>query len=211
MFCSKCGAQIPDGASFCSSCGAPTAAPAAEARMPSQPAPASSGTKITLPANLSLKKPDFSDQKTLFKAAACGVLLLALIFACIKVIGVSYSMFGVSDKEYTSLGSAERGGFTALVIIFALFGMIACAASVLVDWDEKLGMIIDLAAPGCAFLGLLFFLIGFWSAKGEVAAYGDWGIKCFLSFGGWLCLIFFLGAIALSGFHAFNKYVLKKQ
>ena len=39
-FCTKCGAQVPDGSVFCTSCGAPVnAAPASEQPAPQQPAP----------------------------------------------------------------------------------------------------------------------------------------------------------------------------
>jgi hypothetical protein len=48
-FCTRCGAQIPDGAKFCTSCGAPVAAPAANptprpASRPAQTAPRATTT-----------------------------------------------------------------------------------------------------------------------------------------------------------------------
>ncbi len=39
-FCTKCGAQVPDGSVFCTSCGNPIAAAPAPAPVPEQPAPA---------------------------------------------------------------------------------------------------------------------------------------------------------------------------
>lgn len=215
MFCNKCGSQIADGATFCNVCGAPQGAPAARPAAtpaygyPAAPRPAGA---------LKFRTPDFRDKKVLFYIIAAGLILIAFILSLMKVVTVS--VFGMT--EAASLGECERGAAVAFVIIFSILALAACAMLVLFDMPDNIRKILAIAAPACAFLALLIFLIGFWSFKGEynremnemMREYAEYGnlfgsiasaAAPALGVAGWFCIVFFAGALGLTGYLAFDE------
>ncbi len=131
----------------------------------------------------------------MFYLISAGLLLIALICACTKImtgLGIGFS-----------LGDAERGGAVAFTVIFALVALAACAMLALFNMPENISKICKIAAPSGAAIALLVFIIGYFGAKGE--AYG----LVSLSFSGWITILFFLGAIGLTAYLLYTD--LKKK
>ncbi len=213
MFCSKCGTQLPDGSTFCSACGAQQTAPAAPVyAAPADPfaAPAARPAAPRPAGALKFRTPDIKNQKTLFYLIAAGLVLLAFIFSLTKVVKIS--AFGMS--EGSTLGDCDRGGLLVVSILCALAAMAASALIALFEMPDNIKKICKFAAPIGAFFACLFFLIGYWSAKGEaMSVIGDYSslVSIGLSFLGWVAVIFFLGAAGLTGYVLYTEEFQKPK
>jgi len=110
MFCSKCGAQMPQGSSFCTSCGtafstAPQAQPQqaqpvqpAPQYIPSQPSPAASNT----PA-VAAKQP--ANKKLLMMIAGGAVVVAGIVIALVLLLGggrIVGTWQLVAEEEYVN-------------------------------------------------------------------------------------------------------------
>lgn len=90
MFCEKCGAKIPDGASFCEKCGSPVGGAAAGT---GNAAPAGAPYYPPAPAQPSALKRFFSVKRNVIVTAVIAVVLIAVIVVAVIVAAMPKKIF----------------------------------------------------------------------------------------------------------------------
>lgn len=150
------------------------------------------------------------DKKQIFTFGAAGAFFMAFIMSLVKVFTVRASAYGMSFSESVGLGKAEAGFALVLLIILNLGGI---AMTLLPEFNlipKK--PFYKWIVLGAAATALLIFIIA-WialAAKFHSEMGGSsLGIKASFgpSFGGWLLMIFEIGAGVLT----YLKTMLNKE
>ena len=95
MFCSKCGAQMPDGSAFCEKCGAPLGT----AQQSAQPTSPQQQYQQTTQQQWPQTSPQKSKKGLILKIAVAAVLVLAVVAASPFILNAISSPKGLNGAE----------------------------------------------------------------------------------------------------------------
>jgi uncharacterized membrane protein len=158
MFCSKCGAENPDGAKFCSKCGAGLGAPA----------------KPSAGAAAGATKPE-AESSTGMSANVAGLL-------CYVAMWITGIIFVVLEKKSTFVkfhawqSIITFGALTVVQIILSILGAIAVSLFSFGLWNfaHVLGIIVWVIAVG---LWIALMLLAYQGKMWKVPLAGNWAEK----------------------------------
>jgi hypothetical protein len=109
MYCNKCGAPIPEGASFCQKCGAPVEPSAAPARTPS----AVSDQPVTTIA---------PSRTSGFAIAALVLGIIGFLINFLSILAIIFGALGMShtgkDPALKGRGMAVAGLVLGIIVVF---------------------------------------------------------------------------------------------
>jgi uncharacterized RDD family membrane protein YckC len=139
MFCSKCGATVPEGVSFCPACGQPTGG--AATAMPPAPSP---GIAAAYAAAMATPPPPYAGFWLRFLAAILDALVLGIPVACIAVLAIALG-FGAGfhninpDDPPTAIIAAMIGFILLFVVAFAVGEWLYFALLEASSWQGTVG------------------------------------------------------------------------
>ena len=152
MICTKCGAEIPEGAKFCISCGTPAAAPAPQVEQPVYEAPQAPAYEApqqpayeqppvyaaAAPQQPQYQQPQYQQQPTYYaqpQPADAGVSgkpaltfgILGIIFACtfyFSFLGIIFSAIGLGKAKAFQAAAGQLYGPAKVGKILSVIGLI---------------------------------------------------------------------------------------
>lgn len=155
-FCTNCGNAVEENEQFCNNCGT---ALNETAQAPAQAAP------------ISLKVPDFKDNKVIAYLIAAGALLLQFIFYFVGGYTVSVSFMGFEQSASATFAdalSADVSFINVLTILFFVVGIIVAVADLFSLIPAVVPKKIVALVPGIAAVwGVLWYVIEWFSAQPE--------------------------------------------
>jgi uncharacterized RDD family membrane protein YckC len=135
MYCSKCGANVTDGAAFCSACGQPSIAAAAVGTAPVRPIPGLPAP-YAAPALAPIPPSPYAGFWLRVVAHLIDDVLLGIGFGILVLIGVAFIGIGALRAMFEGMNS-EVPQIPAAVISTFIFLAIAC---ILLAWIYNAGM-----------------------------------------------------------------------
>ena len=135
MFCSKCGANVTDGATFCSACGQPTSAVAPLGAAPARPAPGLP-PPYAPPALAPLLPSPYAGFWLRVVAHLIDDLLLGIGFGILALIGVAIVGVGSLRTMFEGMNGEDPQIPVALMSTFILLAIVSIAFA----WIYNAGM-----------------------------------------------------------------------
>ena len=135
MFCSKCGANVTDGATFCSACGQPTSVVAPLGAAPARPAPGLPAP-YAAPALAPLLPSPYAGFWLRVVAHLIDDLLLGIGFGILALIGVAIVGIGSLRTMFEGMNGEDPQIPVALMSTFILLAIV----SIVFAWIYNAGM-----------------------------------------------------------------------